>query len=251
MMDRDRNSILHNKRFPRSNNYSAEWIMDKSMGLNALWLTEWLCEDMNLKPGYRVLDLGCGKAISSIFLSREYGANVWAFDLWTKPTDNWNTIKEQNCDGNIAPIYGDARQLPFAEGFFDAIISIDAYIYFGTDDLYLNYIQKFLAPKGKIGIVVPGLMKEFEGDVPEHLIDFWGQDCWSWHTIEWWKKLWSRTKLIDIVKADILKKGWEHYLFWKEAQDKEGKNRWPSDIETLKRDKGEYIGFMKLIAEKE
>lgn len=244
------NTILYNNNFPRSNQYPSEWILDKSMGINALWLTEWLCEDMNLKSGMKVLDLGCGKAISSIFLTKEYGVQVWAYDLWIKPTENWETIKEQGCEDSIFPMYGDARQLPFAEGFFDAIISIDAYIYFGTDDLYLNYLQKYLTPKGKIGIVVPGLMNEFDGNVPEHLMDFWGQDCWSWHTIKWWEKLWERTKLVNITKADILQNGWKHYLFWKEAQEKAGKNRWLSDIETLKNDKGEYIGFMKLIAEK-
>jgi hypothetical protein len=29
-----------------------------------------------------VLDLGCGRASSSIFLRREFGVQVWAADLW-------------------------------------------------------------------------------------------------------------------------------------------------------------------------
>lgn len=32
----------------------------------------------------------------------------------------------------------DARSLPFANEFFDAIVSHDSYVYFGTDDLYLS-----------------------------------------------------------------------------------------------------------------
>jgi len=36
----------------------------------------------------RVLDLGCGKALSSIFLAKEYGTQVWATDLWISATDN-------------------------------------------------------------------------------------------------------------------------------------------------------------------
>lgn len=67
--------------------------------------------------------------------------------------------------------------MPFPEGFFDVILSIDSYIFFGTDDLYLNYLQKFLVPGGTLGIVMPDLMKDFENGVLEHLIDFWGQDC--------------------------------------------------------------------------
>jgi len=73
--------------------------------------------------------------------------------------------------------------LPFAEDFFDATVCVDSYIYFGTDDLYLNYLLKFLTPGGILGVVLPGLMKDFADGVPEHLKDFWGQDCWSWYTV--------------------------------------------------------------------
>ena len=32
----------------------------------------------NIRPGMRVLDLGCGTAISSIFLAKEFGLQAWA-----------------------------------------------------------------------------------------------------------------------------------------------------------------------------
>ena len=59
-----------------------------SGGANALWLTEWLTEGLDLKPGMRVLDLGCGRANSSIFLHREFGVQVWATDLWFSASEN-------------------------------------------------------------------------------------------------------------------------------------------------------------------
>jgi cyclopropane fatty-acyl-phospholipid synthase-like methyltransferase len=46
------------------------------MGPNVLWLTEFVCEAMDLRAGMRVLDLGCGKALSSIFLAREFAVQV-------------------------------------------------------------------------------------------------------------------------------------------------------------------------------
>jgi cyclopropane fatty-acyl-phospholipid synthase-like methyltransferase len=36
----------------------------------------------------RVLDLGCGRAATSIFLRREFGVQVWATDLWTNASEN-------------------------------------------------------------------------------------------------------------------------------------------------------------------
>jgi cyclopropane fatty-acyl-phospholipid synthase-like methyltransferase len=247
-MSVNKENILYNERFPLSNKYDPGWVLDNSMGLNALWLTEWLCEAIDLKPGMRVLDLGCGRAISSVFLAKEFGVQVWAYDLWIEATDNWNRIKQQGLDNKIYPIHGDARNMPFAEGFFDAIISVDSYIYFGTDDLYLYYLQKFLTPGGTLGIVMPGLMKDFKDGIPAHLKDFWGQDCWSWHTVDWWNKLWERTGLVDIKVADTMPEGCITYVKWKEAQDKAGKNPWPQDTAILKKDAGEYVGFIRLVA---
>jgi hypothetical protein len=69
--------------FPRSSKYHPEWIESSvSGGANSLQLVEWLTHDLELRPGMRVLDLGCGRAASSIFLRHEFGVEVWATDLW-------------------------------------------------------------------------------------------------------------------------------------------------------------------------
>ncbi len=62
---------LLSQRFPRSSKYHPEWVIaSASGGANALWMTEWLAAPLDLRPGMRVLDLGCGRASSSIFLHR-------------------------------------------------------------------------------------------------------------------------------------------------------------------------------------
>src|SRR5690242_19065547 len=80
---------LASGRFPRSSRYHPEWVLaGVSGGANPLWLTEWLAEALDLRPGMRVLDLGCGRAMSSVFLCRELGAQVWATDLWFSASEN-------------------------------------------------------------------------------------------------------------------------------------------------------------------
>ncbi|MCS5638560.1 MAG: class I SAM-dependent methyltransferase, partial [Myxococcota bacterium] len=83
---------LQNDRFPRSSKYDPNWVFKHQMGPNALWLMEWLCGDMNLRPGMRVLDMGCGMAMSSIFLAREFDLQVWATDLWIPASKNLEHI---------------------------------------------------------------------------------------------------------------------------------------------------------------
>jgi cyclopropane fatty-acyl-phospholipid synthase-like methyltransferase len=51
-------------------------MLENQMGPNALWLAEWLAEALSLKAGMRLLDLGCGRAMTSIFLAKEFGVQV-------------------------------------------------------------------------------------------------------------------------------------------------------------------------------
>jgi cyclopropane fatty-acyl-phospholipid synthase-like methyltransferase len=61
-------------RFPRASAYNPDWVAAAvSGGANSVWLTEWLSESVQLRSGMRVLDLGCGRGASSIFLHREFG----------------------------------------------------------------------------------------------------------------------------------------------------------------------------------
>jgi cyclopropane fatty-acyl-phospholipid synthase-like methyltransferase len=165
------------KRFPRAAKYNPDWVLASVSGAaNPLWLSEWLAAAMDLRPGMRVLDLGCGRAASSIFLRREFGAQVWATDLWFSASENMQRIRDAGVEDGVFPIHADARSMPFAAEFFDAILCIDSFPYFGTDDLYLNYLAQFVKRGGWVGIAGAGLMQEVEATPPEHLREWWTQD---------------------------------------------------------------------------
>ena len=81
--------LMKNKRYPLSARYDSDWIIQNSMGSHSLWLLEALIQDMSLKNDMRILDLGCGKAIGSIFLATEIGASIWAVDRMKNVTENY------------------------------------------------------------------------------------------------------------------------------------------------------------------
>jgi cyclopropane fatty-acyl-phospholipid synthase-like methyltransferase len=248
MDDADLGVLLTNERYPRSAAYPARWMVDASMGPNPLWQAEALIERMPLAPGARVLDLGCGTALSSVFLAKEYDLEVWATDLWIKPDENLRRIREAGLDGRVHPIHSDAHSLPYAEEFFDAIVSIGAYHYFGTDDLYLGYLARFLKPGGPIGISLPGPVEEYEALPPAHLTEYWKWDFCAWHSAAWWRRHWEKTGLVTVEVADQVPSGWHDWLQWNEACDLDAGTPGREEALMLHADGGKTLGLTQVIA---
>lgn len=243
-------ALLTLDEFPRSAAYDPEWVLENLMGPNVLWLTEALTQVLSLEPGMRVLDMGCGRAVSSIFLAKEFGVEVWATDLWIKASDNWQRIRDAGMQDRAFPIHAEAHTLPFADGFFDAAVSMDAYQYFGTDDLYLMYYSKFVKPGGQLGIVVPGIRNEFDAGLPQHLGPYWLPDYWCFHSPEWWRQRWERSGLVEIERADLLPGGSDHWLKWLEVCAEYGYRSDEQETEMLRIDADRNLGFTRVVARK-
>jgi len=235
---------LISERFPRSSKYHPEWIIaSASGGANALWLTEWLATALDLRPGMRVLDLGCGRASSSIFLRREFDVQVWATDLWFSSSENLQRVRDAGVEDGVFPIHADARSLPFAAGFFDVVVCIDSYPYFGTDDLYLSTLARLAQPGGQLGIVGAGLVREIEGSLPGHLREWWTPDLWCLHSANWWRRHWERTDIVDIEIADTMPDGWQLWRDWIKAIAPDN----VMEIKALEADAGSHLGYVRLV----
>ncbi|MEO8270842.1 MAG: methyltransferase domain-containing protein [Aureliella sp.] len=210
-----------------------------------MWLAEWLASVLDLKPGMNVLDLGCGRASSSIFLAREYGVTVWAADLWFNPSENLQRIRDADVAQNVYPLHSDARNLPFAVDFFDAIVSIDAFPYFGTDDHYLSYLARFVKPSGIIAIAGAGFIDEIEDDVPAHLAEWLKVEpsMWCLHSSAWWRRHWERTGIVDVELADNMPDGWRLWLEWHRAVAPDNR----LEIQSVEADRGRHLGYNRVV----
>lgn len=183
-----------------------ERIQRLSNGQNPIAQAEALADAIPLAPGMRLLDLGCGRAVSSIWLARERGVSVWAVDRDVSPSDNLETIRGAGAEDLVFPLRADAHDLPFAENYFDAAVAIDSYLYFGTDDRFLPYLARFVRAGGHIGIADIGFTREIDSaeEAPGFLRATFGEH-WSFvHSIDWWKNEWERTGLVEVVAADPL-----------------------------------------------
>jgi len=192
--------------FPRASGYDSAWARANSLGENVLYFAESLCNVLPLQPGMRVLDLGCGHAISSIFLAREFGVTVWAIDRAIDPTANFQRISAMGCEDRVFPLRVDVRALPLPHKYFDAAIALDSYTYFGTDERFLPFLARHLKPGAHVGVVDACYSREIETaeQLAPELRATWQADWWGVHTIDWWRRLWEKTGLVDVRVAELL-----------------------------------------------
>lgn len=231
--------------FPRTAKYDPKWVVDLDMGPHPLWLLEDLADDLDLRPGMRVLDLGSGLGATSVFLAKEYGVRVVAADLWVDPSDAAEVFRAAGVDDRILPMRVDAQKLPFGHGAFDAIVSIDAWEYFGTGDHYPPYVAKFLKPGGQLGVATPALTTEVRelGEIPDHIDKVVGAETAAWHTADWLRSQWEFSRAFASVTARTQADGCANWLLWERAVlELRGKQTSPVQ-QMLEMDGGAFLTF--------
>lgn len=193
-----------------------EFIASNIMGPNTVLLTEELTEDLELPEDSRVLDLGCGKGVSSLVLYKQVPSTIFAADLWITATENFERFRALGADDRIVPVHVDARDMPFAHGYFDALVSIDSYHYFGREEGVIDAVSACVKPGGEIRLAVPGMVREFGDAVPPELLLSWTtEDLESIRSIAWWNDLLGRSRTIDVVSIGEMacyERAWDDWL---------------------------------------
>jgi SAM-dependent methyltransferase len=238
------------ERFPLSSRYDARWLLDLDMGPHPLWQLEDLLPALALQPGMRVLDLGPGRGATSVFLVRECNVTVTACDLWVGTEELEAVLREAGVEDSVTAVNADVRRLPFQDGEFDAIVSIDAFEYFGTDVHLLPGLLRVLKPGGAIGMTTPGLEPDpYESGVPEEVWSLFGYEAAAWHTPEWWRAHWELSGMLDDIETGWQRDGLESWILWAEAvREVKGADRDPV-LAILREGEGQ-IGFVSATARK-
>lgn len=143
--------------FPKANSFPTSIMRERSMGPNPLKLCEELLGLASIPAGSVVLDLGSGAGLTSALLARECGLTVYAADLWSDPSDNMRFFEGLGLTNRqVVPLKADATALPFATEFFDAVVSVDSYNYFGRDPEYLGaHLLPLVKRGGELLFAIP------------------------------------------------------------------------------------------------
>ncbi|MBE5795691.1 MAG: class I SAM-dependent methyltransferase [Clostridiales bacterium] len=200
----------------RSDNYTDFFLAENLMGPNSIRLLDELLTQHPLQftRDNRVLDLGCGTGLTSLFIAKETGATVYANDLWISAEANTERFQNWNMQDQLIPVCVDANQLTFQPETFDAVISIDSYHYFGgKEGFFAEKILPFLKPGGIALIGIPGMKKSFDGQSEALLTQWLGDEAYMFQSADWWKRIIGEHEELETVET------WEMIAFeqpWQE-----------------------------------
>lgn len=187
-----------------------------NMAPGGLYLAAVLARSLDLTPGARVLDVGCGRGDSSLYLAERLGARVVCFDLWIGATWLQKKMEVRGRSGSVLPMDLDARHpLPLPDDSFDAVFCMQSLHTFGTDPGVLRKLLRHLRPGGLV--VVGGTCFDREPGVDGlppvyRRTDGWSADYDAYHSPGWWREVFERTRLVEVIDSRELPDGlvmWE------------------------------------------
>src|SRR5450755_863563 len=138
------------------NQWAAEG-KGEEMEAHHISITEQTLVLMNLKPGDRALDLGCGAGWASRMIAKAVAngnqpgqvVGVDVADEMIRRARAGSTDHD-----NVMFVVGSAQQIPWEENFFDKVLSVESFYYYGDQEGALDELFRVMAPKGELFILI-------------------------------------------------------------------------------------------------
>lgn len=235
--------------YPKSEPYQTPEFLSKIMGPNPIKLTEELLTNHKIDKGATVLDLGSGLGLTSIFMAKEYGFKVYAGDLWSDPEENKKFFESVGVSSEqVIAVKADAENLPFEPEFFDAVVSIDSYNFFGRNDKYLDSkLLPYVKPNGLLYISIPGMKKDCHDNLPKELLLSWTPEQLEYiRDITYWKSIFEKSNDAELISIKEMESNENVWKDWLESDNEYAVN----DRKSMNAGAGKYFNFISVVLRK-
>jgi ubiquinone/menaquinone biosynthesis C-methylase UbiE len=130
----------------------------EKMERHHLDITEKTIRLMDLRPGERVLDLGCGSGWATRLLARMVGDGPEGFGQVIGLDVSDEMIRQARLATkdfeNILYVWGSAQQLPWEENYFEKVLSVESFYYYADQERALTELFRVMAPRGRLFILI-------------------------------------------------------------------------------------------------
>lgn len=209
----------------RSQRYDTPQFTEKMMGPNPIKLTEELMLENRTPKGAVVCD------------------------LWSDPAENQAFFDQLGLPHEqLIPVKADALNLPFEPAFFDAVVSVDSYNYFGRDPNFLGQkLLPYVKPDGYLYFAIPGMKQDCHDHLPPELLLSWTPEQLEYmHDVAYWQHMISLTDGIEILSVAEMESNEEVWQDWLKQENEYA----IGDRKSMDAGGGKYLNFIQIVLKK-
>src|SRR5207245_11644158 len=142
------------ERLQQEFNRWAEAGEGEKMERHHLDITEKTIRLMDLRPGERVLDLGCGSGWATRLLARLVADGPEGFGQVVGVDVSYERIRQARAASkdfeNILYVWGSAQQIRWEDNFFDKVLSVESFYYYPDQERALAELFRVMTPRGQM-----------------------------------------------------------------------------------------------------
>jgi cyclopropane fatty-acyl-phospholipid synthase-like methyltransferase len=150
--------MIYTSGFYNQKDETLEQAQDNKMNL--------VCQKLRLKPGERLLDIGCGWGTLARHAAKYYGVDATGVTISENQTEFGNRrIREWGLEDRARILCCDYRDIPFQK--FDKIVSLEMVEHVGVKNLrdkYFSWVSDLLKDDGLFLLQWTGLRRQLAGE---------------------------------------------------------------------------------------
>lgn len=119
-------------------------------GFNA---TDLLLKRTDLKPGARLLDVGCGAGHTSAYIAKNYDCTVCGVDVSSEVLERARAMhRGDSLHNRLSFEVANANNLPFSDGYFDVVLCESVMFFIHDKEAALKEMARVVKPSGFLAI---------------------------------------------------------------------------------------------------
>ena len=148
----------------------------------------------------------------------------------------------------LIPVKADALSLPFEPAFFDSVVSVDSYNYFGRDPDFLGQkLLPYVKPGGYLYFAIPGMKQDCHDHLPPELLLSWTPEQLEYmHDVAYWQHMISQTDGIEVLSVAEMESNEEVWQDWLKQENEYA----IGDRKSMNAGGGKYLNFIQIVLKK-